>query len=745
MKKLLILFGLSIFCNIVSAQNVGIGTTSPTNTLHIVPSPNSDPLRIEGVNIFSGETFFLVIDTNTGIIKHMPMDSLIALSGDSIDTDIDSVIYNNDTLYVYENNKQFKVYINSSSIDSSYIDSIILANYDTTYSLIADSLLNDTTWLNQLKDSIDSDVDSVILVSDTSLYLYEDGKIIVANISAIKDSSEWIDGNRIGLIPGAIYARKALQRGDTIIIDNGKLGINVSNPVSNIDNLGQIWIRKGAGGGPLPSNAGAGVKIESNPGQNYSLIQSYDYTNSLSHDLILNSSGGNIGLGTTVPSHKLDVNGQARIRTINDTNNINGLLTHRADGVIQNIPYDTLLNNIQDSSEWIDGIKVGLIPNAIYARKALLQGDTVTVNNGDFGIGVLSPGTKLDVDGDISVGRFETYTSASPFFPNTYGNRLYFNGVSHNSDPVWISKFNKGPDSTYLRFNAGDNTNITDAFQFIQSNDVFMHIQTNGNVGVGTVTPLNTMHLSKATGDTRLRIDADPLNTNESWNPGITMYQDGGAIASFIGLTGDSDFGLTGTVYPLMFGNNLLFSIDNPSNPNSTFTNIYFSIDDTVKMTIKANGNVGIGTINPSDKLTVFNGTTTGTYTSTGWVHSSDLRLKTNITPITEALNIINNMEGVYYNWKKNKKGERQVGFIAQDVKKILPEVVVGKEGDIEKGETLSMAYQNIVPVLVEAIKEQQKIIDAKTEEFNRYKKEMELQNKKMRHEIDEIKKLLKQ
>ena len=69
-------------------------------------------------------------------------------------------------------------------------------------------------------------------------------------------------------------------------------------------------------------------------------------------------------------------------------------------------------------------------------------------------------------------------------------------------------------------------------------------------------------------------------------------------------------------------------------------------------------------------------------------------------------MDIIRKMNGVYFNWKDNLNTGRQIGFIAQDVKKILPEVVIGTEGDITKGETLSMAYQNIVPVLVEALKE---------------------------------------
>ncbi len=122
-------------------------------------------------------------------------------------------------------------------------------------------------------------------------------------------------------------------------------------------------------------------------------------------------------------------------------------------------------------------------------------------------------------------------------------------------------------------------------------------------------------------------------------------------------------------------------------------------------------GKVGIGTSNPSELLTVFNGTTTGTYTTSGWVSSSDKRLKNNIEKVSKAMSIINQLDGVYYEWINNKEAGRQIGFIAQDVKKVLPEVVIGFEGDLKKGEVMSMAYQNIVPVLVEAMKEKDKEI----------------------------------
>jgi len=83
---------------------------------------------------------------------------------------------------------------------------------------------------------------------------------------------------------------------------------------------------------------------------------------------------------------------------------------------------------------------------------------------------------------------------------------------------------------------------------------------------------------------------------------------------------------------------------------------------------------------------------------------NSDERLKENIYPIDNALSRVSQIEGVYFNW--NNKTERQVGVIAQQVEKVLPEVV-----SEDKDSYLSVDYSKLVPLLFEAINEQSSII----------------------------------
>jgi hypothetical protein len=122
-------------------------------------------------------------------------------------------------------------------------------------------------------------------------------------------------------------------------------------------------------------------------------------------------------------------------------------------------------------------------------------------------------------------------------------------------------------------------------------------------------------------------------------------------------------------------------------------------------------GRVGIGTATPGYKLHV-NGSVAGVgnYNSL-----SDERYKTNVQTFPNALDAILNLRGVTFDWKRNDypgmnfADGRQVGFIAQEVEKVLPEAV-----SMDSTGTRSVAYANVVPVLVEAMKQQQRQIQSR-------------------------------
>lgn len=78
----------------------------------------------------------------------------------------------------------------------------------------------------------------------------------------------------------------------------------------------------------------------------------------------------------------------------------------------------------------------------------------------------------------------------------------------------------------------------------------------------------------------------------------------------------------------------------------------------------------------------------------------SDLRLKTNIKPIERALDIVSKLNGVYFNRKDVNINDKYIGLIAQDVEKVVPEVV-GEVGGYK-----TVCYSNLIALLIEAIKD---------------------------------------
>jgi hypothetical protein len=144
---------------------------------------------------------------------------------------------------------------------------------------------------------------------------------------------------------------------------------------------------------------------------------------------------------------------------------------------------------------------------------------------------------------------------------------------------------------------------------------------------------------------------------------------------------------------------NNLVSLSNFAYQNKTWTftgsNAYYS----------SNGNVGIGTITPAYKLDV-----TGEIRATGDIIAfSDSRKKSNIKVIENAIDKIMNVSGYTFDFidepVSNKR--RHTGVIAQELSEVLPEVIHTDENG-----WLSVAYGNIVGLLIEGIKDLKKEID---------------------------------
>jgi hypothetical protein len=93
----------------------------------------------------------------------------------------------------------------------------------------------------------------------------------------------------------------------------------------------------------------------------------------------------------------------------------------------------------------------------------------------------------------------------------------------------------------------------------------------------------------------------------------------------------------------------------------------------------------------------------------------SDYRLKKNVEPITDSIKKISKIRGVRYTWKntpfnsdKDKMGD-DIGFIAQELKETLPEVVFGNDEIYYR-----VKYSDVIALCIEAIKEQSVLLNIK-------------------------------
>jgi hypothetical protein len=102
------------------------------------------------------------------------------------------------------------------------------------------------------------------------------------------------------------------------------------------------------------------------------------------------------------------------------------------------------------------------------------------------------------------------------------------------------------------------------------------------------------------------------------------------------------------------------------------------------------------------------------------FLQSSDVRLKTNIHPLHYGLQTVLAMKPVAYNMKANLQST-ELGFLAQDMEKLVPEVVVSADAEAMK----AMKYSSLIPVLVQAIQDQQKIITALEKRIKQLEKNM--------------------
>ena len=188
-----------------------------------------------------------------------------------------------------------------------------------------------------------------------------------------------------------------------------------------------------------------------------------------------------------------------------------------------------------------------------------------------------------------------------------------------------------------------------------------------GSVGIGTESPDEKLHILNTSGNAKAKVESDSgyarlIMDGTSGNLEITFRQSG----SYLGAVGYDP------------------------------TNDHLYIFNGGNVVVK-DGDLGVGTTSPGYDLHVI-----GDIAYTGNIYDiSDVRLKENITPLRNGIEKISCLQGIYFNNKGESSDNREVGVIAQDVEKVLPELV-----STDKQGYKSVDYTKLTPVLIEAVKE---------------------------------------
>ena len=364
-------------------------------------------------------------------------------------------------------------------------------------------------------------------------------------------------------------------------------------------------------------------------------------------------SNGNVGIGTTIPKEKLQINGNAaiigsnnRLKIWNDDTNPTYAMSLGG--------WDESNNRIESSgrelfiTSYNGGISFG--NNGIKQHKI----DA----NGNVGIGTTTPTSKLEVLSGVSNNEIARF-----------GGTVSERGLRLSSFMVG------GTNEVGFNFNAPGAGGAA-AISFSTLSTERMRVNYDGNVGIGTTSPTNTLTLSKMSGGAnlaRISFDGQTGDANNSINGGIEFHNNNypyySAVLGYRGVNSHE----VGLYFKTSFLNN----------------------GGITAMTIVPNGNVGIGVTNPQYKLTV-----------EGTIAAREV----NVTTETWS-------DFVFHSsYKLRSLGEVEQFIKANSHLPEIPSAAEVKENGIGLGEMNAKLLQKIEELTLYMIEQQKQMVEMKNE-----------------------------
>jgi hypothetical protein len=240
-----------------------------------------------------------------------------------------------------------------------------------------------------------------------------------------------------------------------------------------------------------------------------------------------------------------------------------------------------------------------------------------------------------------------------------------------------------------------------------------MRLTDAGNVGIGTAIPTEKLHVNTSVVNEGIALSQTSLTNTVMLNS-----NSGGGYLGFINNSASTDAGLTAYIQqrePNATGgvaNDLVYVAQGGTHHFLQAVGINTSAP-AAGFWLDVAGNIQCNNI----QLTAYAGTTNREIgVNAGGsiiIYPSDQRLKKDIADVNDGLSKVMKLRPVYYNWKNTEEygKQREVGFIAQEANKVIPEVASTFKKDGE--EYNSINYSRVVAVLTKAIQEQQALIES--------------------------------